>query len=76
MSIIPIETNFTGVQRKLIPKCLLIDVYDLEGSIGYFLPTIQTLCVLSGGSVITNVIITTHVKPQIIDYSIFISFYK
>ena len=59
MSIIPIETNFTGVQKRLVPKCILIDVYDLEASVIASFSTIKTLHILSGGSIITNIIITT-----------------
>ena len=64
MSQIPIETNFTGIQKRLVPKCLVVDIYNLQlnpTQIGT-LHTIQidptfpqTLCVLAGGSIITNI---------------------
>ena len=57
MSLIPIPTNFVGIQKRLVPKCIVVDVYDLKlpdsGGDG---DTIQldpqTLCVLAGGSII------------------------
>ena len=67
MSIIPISTNFTGIQKSFVPKCLLIDIYDLEcilddDTITEEINKIQTLAILSGGSIITNVSITSP-KP-------------
>ena len=68
MSILPISTNFTGIQKKLVPKCILVDIYDLK----MLSPTIfehqiinidpnfpQTLCVLAAGSIITKITITS-----------------
>ena len=64
MSIVPISTNFTGIQRRLVPKCLLIDIYDLnlippDGIILEKNPL--TLCVLAGGSIITNIQIISQI---------------
>ena len=63
MSIIPISTNFIGISRNLIPKCQVCDIYNLE-CVTYVkefvlsndsIHKIQTLCVLAGGSIITNI---------------------
>ena len=60
MSIIPIDTNFTGVQKSLVPKCIIVDIYDLK--LNKLINTkeldpsfFQTLCVIAGGSIITNI---------------------
>ena len=72
MSQIPIETNFTGIQKRLVPKCIVVDIYDLQLSHLLLFDTIQidpsfpqTLCVLAGGSIITNIKI---ISPLIVTY--------
>ena len=63
---LPISTNFVGIQKRLVPKCLLIDIYDLEfftnTSILELTNKLQTLCVLAAGSIITNITLTSS-KP-------------
>ena len=75
MSIIPIETNFTGMQRKLVPKCMLIDVYDLRlekdnGAGNYSGVYAKPVCVLAGGSIITNITLTTALPVRNVNYYI------
>ena len=74
MSIIPIDTNFHGVQKRFVPKCAIVDIYDLECIYFVdlppntaFLQKLQTLIVLSGGSIVTNVSITSITYPKITD---------